>query len=196
MSELKRSQVTTKRGDQGQTTTLGGDDVAKSHVVIECTGAVDELRAQTALARQTILHAKPEDWESVDTFLLWLLHTYFVIGTACSDPLNKHPEYRVVELGQKHIDALENYQARLEKRVTLPKQFIVSATNPAAAHMDVVTTIARRLERRVVRLKEAYPEFKAEEILVFLNRLSDTLFMLARLLDGGSYKTVDYGVLD
>ena len=195
MSELKRSQVTTKRGDQGQTTTLGGDDVAKSHVVIECTGAVDELRAQTALVRQVIRQTQPDGPESIDAFLLWLLHTYFVIGTACSDPLNKHPEYRVAVLSQKHVDALEDFQARLEKKVTLPKQFIVSATNSAAAQMDVVTTVARRLERCVVRLKEAYPEFDSEAILVFLNRLSDTLFMLARFLDGGTYQTVDYGVL-
>lgn len=195
MSELKRSQVTTRRGDRGHTLTLGGDDVMKSHVVIECTGAVDELRAQTALARQMLAQARPGDWDAIDTLLLWLLHTYFVIGTACSDPENKHPEYRAIELSKKHIDALEDFQARLEQRVTLPKQFIVSATNPTAAQVDVVTTIARRLERRVVRLKEAYPEFRSEDILVFLNRLSDTLFMLARHLDGGTYQTVDYGVL-
>ncbi|MBX7256436.1 MAG: ATP:cob(I)alamin adenosyltransferase [Candidatus Hydrogenedentes bacterium] len=196
MSELKRSQVTTKRGDQGHTSTLGGDDVLKSHVIIDCTGAVDELRAQTALVRQAIQAVQPEDADSIDAFLLWLLHVYFVIGTACSDPEDKHPEYRAVELSQKHIETLENFQARLEGRVKLPKQFIVSASNPLAAQMDVVTTIARRLERCVVRVKEVYPEFRAESIFVFLNRLSDTLFMLARFLDGGAYQTVDYRVLD
>jgi cob(I)alamin adenosyltransferase len=193
---MKRSPVTTKRGDKGETTTLGGERLSKAHVVIECTGCVDELRAATALARQHVLSERPADYEAVAAFLLWLLHVYFLIGSQCSDPRNRRPQYRRGDLGQKHIDRLESEQRRFEEAVSLPRQFIVSATTPLAAELDVLATIARRVERAVVRLKEAVPEFDAAHVMVFVNRLSDTLFMLARYLEGGDHRTVDYQVLD
>ena len=191
---IKRSQVTSKRGDQGETTTLGGDDVPKSHPIIECCGYVDELRAHIALVRQQVAATRPKDAESAD-FLLWLLHCCFAIGSHCSDPRNAHPEYRQVDLGPTHIDKLEAFQQRLEEAVTLPRKFIVSASNPLAAQTDVLTTYVRRLERAIVRLKESEPAFACADILVFVNRLSDTLYMLARYFDEGAYQTVDYDVL-
>lgn len=191
-----KSQVTTKRGDTGTTTALSGESYPKSHAIMECVGGVDELRAHTALARQLVLRDRPEGAEDVAAFLLWLLHVYFLIGTACSDPLDKHPEYRRENLSQKHIDRLEKEQARLEEAVKLPKAFIVSASNVHAAQVDVTCTVARRLERALVRLKESVPEWQARDILVFANRLSDTLYMLARFLDGGRHVPVDYSLLD
>jgi cob(I)alamin adenosyltransferase len=191
----RRSQVTTKRGDHGETTALSGDHYSKSHPIMECSGAVDEARAQTALARQLVLLSdRPESAEAAG-FLYWLLHAYFLIGAACSDPTNRHPGYRAADIGPEHLERLERYQARLEEQVTLPKAFIVSASNPLAAQMDLTATYARRLERSLVRLKEAIPEFDTTHLFPFINRLSDTLFMLARSLDAGDYQTVNYDVL-
>ncbi|MBI4558641.1 MAG: ATP:cob(I)alamin adenosyltransferase [Candidatus Hydrogenedentes bacterium] len=65
-----------------------------------------------------------------------------------------------------------------------------------SAHADVACTVARRLERSVVRLKELMPTFEATHVLVFLNRLSDYLFILARDLEQGRYSTLDYRVLE
>lgn len=192
---MKRSPVTTKRGDKGETRTLGGEKVSKSHVIVECTGCVDELRAATALVRQHVLAERPGDCEAVASFLLWLMHVYFLIGSQCSDPRNRRPEYRRADVGPKHVERLESEQRRYEEAVRLPRQFIVSATTPLAAEVDALATVARRLERAVVRLKEAVPEFDAAHVLVFVNRLSDTLFMLARYLEGGKHQTVDYGLL-
>jgi cob(I)alamin adenosyltransferase len=190
-----KSQVTTKRGDAGDTTALSGDSFPKSHVIMECVGGIDELRAHTALARLQVLRARPEDGKETADFLLWLLHTYFLIGSACSDPLDKHLEYRWDNLAQKHIDVLEREQMRLESIVKLPHAFIVSASNEVAAQIDIVCTVARRLERAIVRLKEAIPEWKAADILVFLNRLSDYLYILARYLEDGQHTSVDYHIL-
>ncbi|MBM3290725.1 MAG: ATP:cob(I)alamin adenosyltransferase [Candidatus Hydrogenedentes bacterium] len=191
----RRSQVTTKRGDTGETTTLGGDDVSKAHPTIECCGAVDELRAYVALVRQLALARRPDDTQSAE-FLLWLLHCCFAIGSQCSDPRNAHPEYRKIDIGPSHIDKLEAFQQKLEDAVALPKQFVVSATNELAAHADVMTTLARRLERALVRLKEVEPQFDCATLLVFVNRLSDTLYMLARTFDGGAHQTVDYTLIE
>ncbi len=192
----RRSQVTTKRGDAGETTALSGDDLPKSHIIVECTGTIDELRAHTALLRLQILEREPNRNDGMADFLFWLLHTYFLIGTACSDPLDKHPEYRRDNIGPDHLARLEQEQARMEEALSLPSSFLVSASNSLAAQADVACTVARRLERNIVRLKEAFPAWQSADILRFVNRLSDTLFIVARRLDGGHHVPVDYGVLD
>ncbi len=190
-----KSQVTTKRGDGGETITLGGEKLPKSHPIVECTGCLDESRAFTALVRLHLIEAQPKEHKHWADFLLWLLHVHFLIGTACNDPSNHHPEFRRGDLGQEHMQRLEKEQERLELAVKLPRQFIVSAATPLAAEVDVLATVVRRLERALVRLKEAVPEFEAKAILAFVNRLSDTLYLLARFLEDGDHQTVDYSVL-
>ena len=157
---------------------------------------LDELRAQTALVRLRILDERPEDCDRLADFLLWLLHVYFLIGSACSDPLNKHPEFRKRDLKPGDLAKLEAEQQWLEEQTPLPRSFIVSASNMLSGQADVACTVVRRLERNLVRLQEHVPEFEAADLLVFVNRLSDFLFMLARKLEHPTHMTVDYKVLD
>lgn len=189
------SQVTTKRGDQGCTTALSGDSCPKSHPIMECVGALDELRAHTALVRLMILEKKPEHWERLGDSLFWLLHAYFLAGSACSDPTRKHPEYRKGDIAQTHIERLEAEQRWIEERTPLRKSFVVSASNTLAAETDITSAVARRFERNLVRLKETVPDFDAADLLAFFNRLSDFLFMLARSLEGPNHTVVDYDIL-
>ncbi len=191
-----RSQVTTRRGDKGRTTALSGERFAKSHPLVECVGAVDELRAHTARVRLRIIEEKPRDHEAASAFLHWLLHVYFVMGAECSDPLNKRPAYHRGYVGEGHLKRLEAQQAKWEEGVTLPPAFIVSASTPLAAEIDVLATVARRFERSLVRLTEAIPEWQPEALLRFANRLSDCLFILARYVEDGNHIPVDYSVLE
>lgn len=193
---MTRSRVTTKNGDAGTTRTLGGEVLPKGHPVLECTGWVDALRAQTALVRLHVLEDPPAKSEAIGEFLLWLLHVYFLIGSAVNDPENRHPEYHKDTLGPKHLAKLEQEQARLESDLQLPRAFIVSASNTLAAEFDVTATVARTLERRLVELKATVPAFDADEILRFVNRLSDFLYVLARFVEKGKHHPVDYSVLD
>jgi cob(I)alamin adenosyltransferase len=186
------SQVTTRRGDSGYTTALSGDSYSKSHVIMDCVGAVDELRAHLALLRLKVLNEDPAAAE----FLLWLLHACFLLGSACSDPENRHPEYHQRRISGQEVARLEAEQARLEAIVRLPRQFIVSATTETAALADIACTVARRMERNIVRLRETEAEFNKQEIFIFINRISDYLYILARWLDRGHYDAVDYSVLD
>ena len=190
-----KSQVTTKRGDAGTTTTIAGEALPKSHAIFECCGQIDALRAQTALCRLLVIESGHPEAPRIALFLHWLLHMYFSVGSQCNDPRNARPEYRRVDVGPEHLAQLERHQAEFEARVTLPRQFVLSAATQASAHLDVACTTARTAERSVVKLKEAYPEFAADAIVAFMNRLSDTLFMLARWMDDGAFITVDYGVL-
>jgi len=191
-----RSQVTTKTGDDGSTRILAGDRVPKDDPIVEATGALDSLRAELALLRLEILENDGGGaHEPEAAFLWWLLHACFLIGAEVSDPLKKHPKWRQGEIGPKHLAHLEEEQARVEALTPLPRSFIVSAANRAAARADLAATTARTFERRLVTLKRAVPEFPADHLLRFTNRLSDYLFMLARRLDGDTHLPVDYAVL-
>jgi cob(I)alamin adenosyltransferase len=190
-----KSQVTTKRGDLGETVTIAGDCLSKSHPIFECCGKVDTLRAHTASCRLAITESGRPDADDLTSILYWLLHTYFLIGAQCNDPLDKHPEYRKGEIAPKHLEILEGHQAVIESKLDLPNAFIVGASSRSAAEADLVCTAARDLERSVVRLKELEPAFQVEHMLRFLNRLSDFLFVLARHLENGQHLTVDYDLV-
>ncbi len=190
------SKVTTKTGDKGQTRTISGDVHSKSHPILECCGRLDELRARTALIRLEVVDQTHEESGEIASILYWILHVYFLIGTECNDPLAKKPEYRHQHIGRRHLERLEDYQAYLEDLVTLSKDFIVSANTPMGARFDILCTTARSFERSVVALKEAVPEFDAEHIIAFANRLSDFFFIVARLYDDGRSLPVNYSALD
>ena len=190
------SMVTTKRGDGGESTTMSGDRYPKSHPIFRACGDVDSVRARTAALRLTVLESGRDDAQEMGEKLLWLLHVYFLIGSHCNDPEDKHPEYRNRNLSEVELERLEVWQAALEERTPLQKVFIVGASNRLAADTDILCTDVRRLERSVVELKEAVPAFDAEVVLKFINRLSDTLFVLARSFEDGKHLPVEYGTLD
>ena len=190
-----KSRVTTKRGDDGQTGAIGGERYSKSHPIMECCGKLDSLRAQTALCRLEILGSGRDDAEELADFLLWILHTYFLIGAQCNDPRNTHPEYRKQDLGPVHLERVEAYQEKLEGRADIGRVFIASASNLLAAHLDLACTATRDFERGLVRLQEAVPEFKPDTVLAFVNRLSDFFFVLARYVEDGEHTELDYGRL-
>jgi cob(I)alamin adenosyltransferase len=188
-----KSQVTTGHGDQGQTMALDGSHYSKAHPIMECTGCVDELRAWTALTRLEIVRSSARDSERHAAFLDWLANAYFALGAECSDPTNRRPTYHSKRVGPDQLKRLESEQAWLESQTQLPKSFISGASNTPAAHADILCTVARRLERAMVRLKEIEPAFQCENLLPFVNRLSDYCFMLARHLEDGQHRVVDYG---
>lgn len=190
------SRVTTKNGDTGTTRILSGEVLSKGDIVLECTGRVDSARAQVAMLRALVAERKPADHAAVSDFLFWLLHTFFLVGTEVNDPERRHPEYRSKELSPAHLAKLESEQARLEAALSLPRAFIACAASVEAAQADIAATAVRDLERELVRLQDAVPLFQGAELIAFVNRVSDYLYILARYLEGGSHQPVDYGVLD
>ena len=190
------SQVTTKRGDSGETRALSGEVYSKSHPIFMACGDVDAVRAGIAALRLKLQLDDSEQAKEASEFLFWLLHVCFLIGSQCNDPLNKKPEYRNRDIGAAQLEALETFQAKVEAQVELPKFFIVSASNELAAMTDILCTDVRRLERSIVVLKETLPGFDTTVLLPFINRLSDTIFMLARWFENGDHTPVDYEVLD
>ena len=189
------SYFTTRTGDTGSTRLISGERVSKSHPAVVATGSLDSVRAELAEARLLLQQSGRADAEEHAAFLFWLLHVCFLIGTQVNDPECRKPEYRVESVGETHLNKLESEQSRIEAQLTLPRSFIVTASNPLAARLDVIATHARAMERDIVLLSESSPAFEATELLRFTNRLSDYLVALARLVDDGQYVPVDYSVL-
>jgi len=193
---MKNSQVTSGKGDQGESINLAGDKLPKSHALFEACGSLDLVRAHTAALRLDLEDSIREDAAWISEFLFWVLHVYFLIGTACNDPAGKNLRVRKGEVGEKHLEKLESFQQELETQVTLPRFFILSASNPHSAQWDILCTEVRLLERDLVRLKNEVSVFDAEHIFSFVNRLSDTFYMIARKLEDGQHIAVDYELLD
>jgi len=171
--------IYTKTGDDGTTGLLYGGRVSKADLVPEACGTLDEAVAMLGLAR-----AHPGD-PSLSDEILGLQRELFVVGA----DLATNPDQRArLEPGVSLVSP--EMVARLESRIDelvlahpLPNAFIVPGANPVSAFLDLARSTIRRAERRVVELRESGAVVN-EDAFLYLNRLSDALFVLARVAAG------------
>jgi cob(I)alamin adenosyltransferase len=167
--------IYTRTGDHGDTGLFGGGRVGKDHARVDAYGEVDELNATIGLARA--LASLPP----VDSILEHVQRDLFAIGAMLATPdlakMRKHLEK--ARLDETRITELEHAIDAADEKLEPLKAFILPGGTPKAAALHVARTVCRRAERRVVRLQR---EIELPEIVVvYLNRLSDLLFTLARL---------------
>jgi cob(I)alamin adenosyltransferase len=162
----------TRHGDGGQTGLWAGRRVPKSDARIEVIGAIDECNAMIGLA----LTHKPT--EPVAEILAEVQDDLFVIGCEIIAPDRSGPGSTLPRLSTERCLALEHAIDDLEARLPPLGNFIVPGGTPVAAHLHVTRAVCRRAERRTVALDRA--EQVCETVRVYLNRLSDLLFVLAR----------------
>jgi len=166
--------IYTKKGDKGETSLLYGVRVAKSDLRCEAYGTIDEAVSALGLARS---FCQPE----VKDVVFSLQQDLFVIGAELATPQERYPELvakgKVVkpEMVQRLEDLIDDFEAKVD----MPREFIIPGACVSSAALDVARTVLRRAERRTVALKEA-GQLMNEEILKYLNRLSDLVFTLAR----------------
>jgi cob(I)alamin adenosyltransferase len=160
-------------GDRGETGLFGGGRVRKDDVRVEAYGAVDELNACLGLVRTKGL---PED---LDSLVVRLQNDLFVLGADLATPPDSTARGdRVVRLKDGAARGLEPEIDRLDAALPPLKTFLLPGGSPAGAALHLARTVCRRAERRVVTL--ARSGAVSEEVLVYLNRLSDLLFVMAR----------------
>lgn len=164
------AKIYTKTGDAGDTGLFGGPRVRKDHPRIEAYGTVDELNAVLGVVRAS---APPPE---LDAFLATIQNQLFDLGAelATVDP----QKFGIVGVGPKQIAALEQAIDRHEADLEPLRQFILPGGTPAAANLHLARTVCRRAERRLLTLAAA--ENISSHTVVYLNRLSDLLFVLAR----------------
>jgi cob(I)alamin adenosyltransferase len=165
----------TKTGDAGETSLFGGGRVPKHHVRVHAYGEVDELNAALGVARAT----EPRDLEA--DLLAQIQQDLFAIGgqLATPDPDKVGTALTKALIDERRIATMEDAMDRAETVLPPLTAFVIPGGTLKSAALHVARTVCRRAERAVVALHEREPV--PEIILVYLNRLSDLLFTLARL---------------
>jgi cob(I)alamin adenosyltransferase len=169
------TRIYTKTGDAGTTGLLFGSRISKADAVAEAYGAVDEAVAALGLVR-----AEAEDAD-LRRSVLELQRELFVVGA----DLATNPKHRgKLQPGVSLVtaDMVERLEALIDEAVAahpLPQEFVVPGANRVSAALDLARTAVRRAERRAVGLGDAGTGVNPE-VLRYLNRLSDLLFVLAR----------------
>lgn len=173
--------IYTKTGDQGQTGLFGGPRVAKDHARIEAYGTVDELNAALGVAR---CQTPPDE---MGRLLTRIQNELFDLGAELATPDASQRD--MVKISQSHIEAQEAAIDQFESSLPPLKQFILPGGTPLAAHLHLARTICRRAERRLVTLVASDLTEHSPLTLVYLNRLSDLLFVLARAANAAAGET-------
>jgi len=163
--------IYTKTGDKGDTSLFGGQRVPKDALRIEAYGTVDELNSVLGIVR-----ADNEEKE-IDDILEHVQNELFVLGADLATPRPSNAK-QIRRVEPKDAVRLEKAIDKLEAKLEPLRAFILPGGSPVAARLHFARTVCRRAERAVVRLSRN--EDIGEAITIYLNRLSDLLFVLAR----------------
>ena len=165
--------IYTKTGDKGLTSLIGGTRVPKSSLRIECYGTVDELNSHIGLVRDQDINATRRP------LLKEIQDRLFTIGSAlAADP--EKSKMKLPDLHAADVTLLEDEMDRLNANLPELRAFILPGGHPAVSHAHVARCVCRRAERLTIHLGE--DSFVAELVVVYLNRLSDFLFVLSRAM--------------
>lgn len=170
-SYLLPMKIYTKSGDKGDTSLFGGQRVPKDALRIEAYGTVDELNSVLGIVRADGVG------KHLDEILGTLQDVLFVLGADLATPRSLQRK-SLTRIGKKEAEFIEGTIDALEKQLKPLKSFILPGGSPVAARLHFARTVCRRAERVVVRLSRN--EDIGDDCMIFLNRLSDLLFVLAR----------------
>ncbi len=166
--------IYTRTGDDGTTALFGGDRVGKGHPRIRAYGTVDEVNSLVGVARAHL--ADEEATAPLRPIFQEIQEDLFVVGADLATPENAKPV--VPRITEDHIASIEEHIDTLESDLEPLKHFVLPGGSPAAAALHNARTVCRRAERLSVEASASTP--LNEHALVYLNRLSDLLFVMAR----------------
>ena len=170
--------IYTKTGDSGETGLFAGPRVSKDDPRIEAYGTVDELNTVLGMARTESLPSE------IDSLLAKIQNELFDLGAELATP---DPKSRGTNLiSESQVAILEKAIDRFEANLPILKTFILPGGTRGAAWLHLARTVCRRAERRVVTLISDPNQHVSGTILVYLNRLSDLLFVLARAVNAAA----------
>ncbi len=170
---LTHMKIYTKTGDKGQTSLIGGTRVPKYHIRIETYGTVDELNSYIGLIRCQAIDMHHQQ------VLKEIQDRLFTIGASlASDP--ERSKMKIPDLAEGDITVLETEMDVMNEVLPELKHFILPGGNTVVSYCHLARCVCRRAERLTVQLGEE--SFVDSNITIYLNRLSDYLFVLARKL--------------
>jgi cob(I)alamin adenosyltransferase len=165
--------IYTKTGDKGETSLIGGTRVPKHHIRIESYGTVDELNSWIGLINDQDIAQESK------TILSEIQDRLFTIGSSlASDP--EKSKIKIPDLHASDIELLENQIDKMNEMLPEMRHFILPGGHTSISYCHLARCVCRRAERNVIHLHET--EYVNEMVIVYLNRLSDYLFVLARFI--------------
>jgi cob(I)alamin adenosyltransferase len=180
--------IYTKKGDKGETFLFGGGPYSKDDQRIEAYGTVDELNSVVGCVISELSD------EGIKVILRSVQEQLFVVGAELAT-VNPSAEMAKGFIQSKHVAQLENQIDEWEKELAPLKKFILPGGSKGAAFLHLARTVCRRAERRLVAL--SHDQMVRPELVIYLNRLSDWFFVLARLVNrhGGVEDILWEGIL-
>jgi cob(I)alamin adenosyltransferase len=164
--------IYTRTGDDGTTGLFGGSRRSKADLRVDAYGMVDEANASIGMARAVGLDG------NADTMLATAQSDLFTIGAELGCTPGTETKLRMTLIADADAQRLERAIDAAEQGLEPLKSFVLPGGSPAAAALHVARCVVRRAERRVIAASAEAPVRR--EVIIFLNRLSDLLFMLAR----------------
>jgi cob(I)alamin adenosyltransferase len=165
--------IYTRTGDKGETGLFGGERVSKSNLRLNAYGSIDELNSFLGLAITEVTSKEIKD------VLTDLQNKLFVLGADLAAPeTEKNKKLKITRLPESYIKDTEQAIDKFDAGLDELKNFILPGGSKGSALLHICRTISRRAEREVVALKNT--EHIGENIIIFLNRLSDLFFVLSR----------------
>lgn len=166
-----KSKIYTKTGDKGTTALVGGTRVPKTHLRLEAYGTIDELNSFVGLLACV---AGDDDKE----ILSYIQHRLFTVGSYLATETESMPPKAASIITDAAIQMLESRMDEIDSQLPKINKFILPGGSEASARANLCRTVCRRAERCIYRVKEHYPV--DENIMIYVNRLSDFFFLLAR----------------
>ena len=179
--------IYTKKGDDGTTGLLfGGDRISKADLRTDAYGTTDEAVSALGLARASLGSATDRTEARLADLVLRLQRELFVVGAELATHVDRRDRLTdgVTRVTEAMVAALEADIDDLETMVEQPKEFVLPGESMTGAALDLARTTVRRAERRAVALA-ASGELPESQVVPYLNRLADLLFVAARAADGG-----------
>jgi len=166
------TKIYTKTGDAGTTALGGGQRVPKDALRVAVYGTVDELNSQIGVALAYGLCAR------LQAVLPIVQNELFDLGSDLCFLPEDQVKYKIPQIEERHVKQLETLIDEMNEVVGTLQNFILPGGSPGSAHLHVARTICRRAEREATTL--AREEGVGPQVLIYLNRLSDALFVMAR----------------
>lgn len=175
------SKIYTRTGDKGMTSLFSGERVPKNNLFIEAVGTIDE--GNSALGLALSLLPRNEHFHTTYLQLEMIQHALFDVGAALATPRTCHESQKLekTRFDHKAIELLEKWIDAMDAQLPPLKKFILPGGHPAGAALHLSRSIIRRAERLVIPLYEQADV--TQSVLVYLNRLSDYLFIVSRFVN-------------
>lgn len=178
---MKKSRVYTRTGDKGDTGLVSGTRIPKSDPRIDLYGELDDFNSRLGYAT-SLIETDRRFSKCVDC-LHHIQSAVFDLGSNLACEPDKRAEYKLPQIPASFISEIEGEIDRMESELSELRNFILPGGTPAAAAFHLARTGARNMERKLVSFEKTTGEDLPDQSLIFLNRASDYLFVLARYVN-------------